>query len=339
MTKTAEVYISRAIKIGCLLLIAGLIIFLASCVEVKKEYPTTAEDKNVCVDPPADEVAIIRADQPERLTASGENEIPWGFLPQMDTIYYSLEDTPDTEVNLLRKLQQQTRDCREKYNNKITKSVWFEVPWSDERAVYRTAYMQGIGSFSHLGTDLVHPSLAGRRNQNIGWDEAGCRVSVHEDIHGAGITHMQNRIEFEINKEEYQKVYTNCDDACVAHNFRNYSAASFKNFPYEYLSLMHYPYKKAMNNKPNVDIPFTREPTAQDIQILQSIFGRYEDREKEDGGTVIVAPNKCNVIVNRKIDDISRLLTEDLDKQIESLERSQNEIIEAVNKLKEAPRK
>lgn len=321
----------------------GLILFTAlsfvGCKEKTYNYP---EKKNICVPPPADEVAIIRADQPLRLNTDEEHEIPWGFLPQMDTIYYSLEDTPGTEINLLRKLQQQTRDCREKYNNKITKSVWVEVPWADERAVYRTAYTQGIGSWSHMGTDLVHPSLKGKRNQNIGWDEAGCRVSVHEDFHGAGIMHMQNRIEFEIDKDEYQKVYTNCDDACVAHNFRNYSAASFKNFPYEYQSLMHYWFPRNQYKKPDAVIPFTKVPTSQDVLILQSIFGRFEDRKPpndDDGGTVIVAPKKCNVIINKKIDDVSRLLTEDLDRQIESLEKSQREIIDAVNKLKVEPRK
>ena len=302
----------RLIFIGLLSLLISI-----SCTDVRSEI---YESNNVCVSPPADEVAVIRAEQALNSSSNDEFEIPWGFLPKTDTVYYSLEDTEGTEELLLRKLQQQTRDCREKYNNQITESIWVEVPWGDERAVYRTAYTQGIGSWSHLGTDLVHPSLKGKRNQNIGWDEAGCRVSVHEDIHGAGITHMQNRKEFEINKEEYQKVYTNCDDDCVAHNFRNYSAASFKNFPYEPFSLMHYPYKKEMNIKPNIDIPFVREPTDQDILILQSIFGSIEDRDDSD---VIVVPpiNKCNYRVTMLKERVIRLIDEGTDQIIRDIKK------------------
>ena len=300
--------------------VLSAMLLLTSCVDTSvKQYPEGYNPNHSCVPAPA---------------LPGNAEMTWDFLPPMDTVFYSLEETPGVAEELLRNLQQQVRDCRNNYNNKVGKAVWKEVNWGDSRALFRTGFEQGIGTWSYLGTVLDHPSLRGRRNQNVGWVEKGCRHITHEDFHGAGFPHEQNRIEFVPNKTEYQKAYPQCNDACFDASFVNYGREAFKDFDYNYKSLMHYWFPRNQYTSPNVTIPFTRVPDAQDTERFQTIFGDIEDRDDDGDVVVVVNPKDCNRKINNNIDSVSRLLTEELDRNMKVIEESQREVIRLVNEFR-----
>lgn len=248
-------------------IVSILALFLFACGSPDAIHDRLADQENRnCVPPPPIE---------------GEQIMDWDFLSDVgDTVTYSLEQTEGT-VNLV-KLQDGYRWCAERFSG-VTRVELKEVDvsqWCD--ADIRIGFKQGSGTWAYLGTISRHPQLECRPNQNVGWDEPGCRHIIHEIMHTIGYPHTQKHPwGFEVVEEEYLKDHPGADmDA----NFGKYDISAYNGFPYDSSSLMHYYFPPRYYSSPEF-VPYTVDLNKQDSLMAEAVWG----------------PRDCSFTVDKKI--------------------------------------
>lgn len=127
------------------------------------------------------------------------------------------------------------------------------------KATIRIGFLQGDGSWSYVGTDLLHNEEPDGRNMNFGWDLTdgwGWATALHEIGHAMGMSHEHQNPKAGLtwNEDAVYDHYRNSDGwerADTYHNIiRKLSAAEVEGSNWDPTSIMHYPFAPGLIAQP-----------------------------------------------------------------------------------------
>jgi serralysin len=163
-------------------------------------------------------------------------------------------------------------------------NINFEFGSDDSDAEIRIAFEVTPGrSWSWIGTDCLHPDLAGQPTMHYGWfttettEEEYSRVVLHEFGHALGCIHEHQHPEGGIswNKPAVYRYYEQSGwskERVDTNIFDKYSRTETNFSAYDRSSIMHYAIPRELVLDPNDAVGWNRQLSPTDIQFVGRIY-------------------------------------------------------------------